>query len=38
MGHNVFLHFLIEGHLGYLQFLDIMNKTTWIIVEQVSLW
>ena len=29
---------LAEGHLGYLQFLAIMDKAGMKIVEEVSLW
>lgn len=38
MYHIFFVHFLVEGHLDYSQFLSIMNKAVMNIVEQVSLW
>ena len=33
----LFIHSLIEGHLGSFQFLDIINKGSMNIVEHVSL-
>lgn len=38
--YHFFIHsyfFLVEEHLGCLQFLDILNKATMSTVEQVSL-
>jgi hypothetical protein len=32
-----FIHSSVEGHLGYFQFLTIMNKAAMNIVEQISL-
>jgi hypothetical protein len=38
MYHIFFVHSLVKGHLGCIQFLTIMNKTPMNIVERVSLW
>jgi hypothetical protein len=38
MYHVFFIHSLFEGHLGYFQFLAIMNKALTNIIEQLSLW
>lgn len=34
--NHFFIHTLVEGHLGCLQFLALMNKAALNIVEQVS--
>jgi hypothetical protein len=36
--HTFFRHSSVEGHLGCLQVLAVMNKAAMNIVEQVSLW
>ena len=38
MYHIFFIYSSVEGHLGWLQFLAIMNKADMNIVEQMSLW
>lgn len=37
MYYNLFIHFLVEGHLRCFQFL-IINETTVNMVEQETLW
>jgi hypothetical protein len=37
MYHILSIHFSVEGHLGSLQILDIINKASMNIVEHVSL-
>jgi hypothetical protein len=37
MNYNLFIHGSVEGHLGYFQFLAIMNKGAMNIVEHMSL-
>jgi hypothetical protein len=38
MYHIFFFYSSDEGHIGYFQFLAIMNTTVMNIIEQVSLW
>ena len=38
MYYIFFRHSSVEGHLGCLQVLAVMNKAAMNIVEQVSLW
>jgi hypothetical protein len=33
-----FIHFSVEKHLGYFQFLAIVNRATVIVVVQMFLW
>jgi hypothetical protein len=38
MYHIFFIHSSFEGHLGYFQFLALIDKAAMNIVEQASYW
>lgn len=38
MYHIFFVHFSVEGHIGCLQILHIINRKAMNMADQVSLW